>query len=148
MAPGDMYVSGDRRHFAMGCALPDAAAQSNARILAIRPKVIVVVYFEVGKDTGDTPGELQFWVERDHLDRVIDVSGMSRAVRANADGSEVAIAVGHSTGREPDSFRIQPAVRLEKELLADQWNCRRVAARNVSRIGPSDRLRGEWQPGA
>jgi len=47
----------------------------------IRPKVVIVVYFEVGKDTGDMPGELQFWVERDHLDRVIDVPGMSRSVR-------------------------------------------------------------------
>jgi len=27
----------------------------------IRPKVIVVVTFEVGADTGDAPGEFQFW---------------------------------------------------------------------------------------
>lgn len=80
------------------CLCLSAAAQTNAQKTAasgtIRPKVIVVVYFEVGKDTGDTPGELQFWVERDHLDRVIDVPGMSRTVRINADGSEMAMAVG------------------------------------------------------
>ena len=80
------------------CACGNAAAQTishnRADSAIIRPKVIVVVYFEVGKDTGDTPGELQFWVERDHLDRVIEVPGMSRTVRINADGSEMAMAVG------------------------------------------------------
>ena len=30
----------------------------------IAPKVVVVTMFEPGKDTGDTPGEFQFWVER------------------------------------------------------------------------------------
>ncbi len=30
----------------------------------IRPKVIIVATFEVGADTGDKPGEFQFWVER------------------------------------------------------------------------------------
>ena len=80
--------------FLCGAAAQTAAAQGKAKIAVIRPKVVVVVYFEVGKDTGDTPGELQFWVERDHLDRVIDVPGMSRSIRANADGSEIAMAVG------------------------------------------------------
>jgi purine nucleoside permease len=61
---------------------------------AIRPKVVIVVYFEIGADTGDNPGELQQWVERDHLTRIIDVPGMTRHVRANADGSEIAVAVG------------------------------------------------------
>jgi purine nucleoside permease len=60
----------------------------------MRPKVVVVVYFEVGADTGDTPGELQFWVERDHLDRVFNIAGMTHDVRANASGTEVAVAVG------------------------------------------------------
>ncbi len=61
---------------------------------SIRPKVVVVTYFEVGEDTGDRPGELQYWVERDHLDRKIEVPGMTRAVRANASGTEVAVAIG------------------------------------------------------
>ena len=64
------------------------------RAEVLRPKVVVVAYFEVGKDTGDQPGELQFWVERDHLDRIIPVTGMTRPVRANQDGSEIAMAIG------------------------------------------------------
>ena len=38
-------------------------------------KVVVVTMFEVGADTGDAPGELQYWVERDHLDKVYEVAG-------------------------------------------------------------------------
>jgi purine nucleoside permease len=65
-----------------------------AHAQVIRPKVVIVTYFEVGEDTGDGPGELQFWVERDHLDRRMEVPGMTRAVRLNADGTEMAVAVG------------------------------------------------------
>lgn len=71
---------------------------------APHPKVVIVAYFEIGADTGDRPGELQLWVERDHLDRIIEVPGMSRAVRSNADGSEIAVTVGPGN--------IAPAVNL------------------------------------
>lgn len=80
------------------------AAVSPAQAVLLRPKAVIVAYFEVGADTGDRPGELQFWVERNHLDRVLQVPGMSRAVRANADGSEIAVAVGPGN--------INPAVNL------------------------------------
>lgn len=75
-----------------------------AQTAALRPKVVIITYFEIGADTGDRPGELQFWVERDRLDRVIQVAGMSRAVRANADGTEIAVAIGPGN--------INPAVNL------------------------------------
>ena len=60
----------------------------------IRPKVVVVAMFETGKDTGDTPGEFQFWVEREKLDRVIPLPAGYRDVRTNADGSVVGIVTG------------------------------------------------------
>jgi purine nucleoside permease len=60
----------------------------------LKPKVVVVTMFEPGADTGDTPGELQFWVEREHLDRVIPLPAAFHAVRANADGSVIAILTG------------------------------------------------------
>jgi len=34
-------------------------------------KVVVVTMFEIGKMTGDKPGEAQFWVERDKLDHAL-----------------------------------------------------------------------------
>lgn len=34
-------------------------------------KVVVISMFEVGADTGDAPGEFQYWVEREHLDTAL-----------------------------------------------------------------------------
>ncbi len=77
---------------------------SQGQASPICPRVVIVTYFEIGADTGDRPGELQFWVERDHLDRIIEVPGMSRAVRANTSGTEIAVVVGPGN--------INPAVNL------------------------------------
>jgi purine nucleoside permease len=52
----------------------------------IRVKVVVVAMFEVGEDTGDTPGEYQLWVEREHLDQVIPLPAGYHHVRMNKDG--------------------------------------------------------------
>ena len=52
----------------------------------IQPKVIVVATFEVGADTGDSPGEFQFWVEREKLDQTMTVPGLDHPVRFNKDG--------------------------------------------------------------
>jgi purine nucleoside permease len=60
----------------------------------IRPKVVVVAMFEIGQDAGDQPGEFQFWVEREKLDRVIPLPAAYHAVRANADGSVIGIVTG------------------------------------------------------
>ena len=73
--------------FGLGCALfsfgPEAIAQPVtparlATVLACKPaapcaqrlpvKVVIVTMFEVGKDSGDAPGEFQLWKERRHLD--------------------------------------------------------------------------------
>lgn len=60
----------------------------------LRPKVIVVTMFEAGQDTGDRPGELQFWVEREKLDRVLPLPAGYHDLRLNADGSVLAILTG------------------------------------------------------
>ena len=52
--------------------------------------------FEVGADTGDQPGELQYWVELDHLDRVYPLAAGNHAARMNGDG-EMAILTGQGT---------------------------------------------------
>ncbi len=59
-------------------------------------KVVVVAMFEMGADTGDTPGELQYWVERDHLDRVFPLPAGYHAVRMNS-GGEMAVLTGPGT---------------------------------------------------
>ncbi len=47
------------------CFLPHAGAQNAAGPIPV--KVVVVTMFEIGKDTGDVPGEFQYWAEREHL---------------------------------------------------------------------------------
>lgn len=59
-------------------------------------KVVVVAMFEVGADTGDAPGELQYWVERDHLDTIFPLPAAYHAARMN-DAGELAIVTGQGT---------------------------------------------------
>lgn len=73
-------------------ALAPVLLSAEAEVL--RPKVVVVAMFEIGADTGDRPGELQLWVEREKLDRVIPLPATAHPVRANADGSVIAILTG------------------------------------------------------
>ncbi len=70
------------------------ALVSSARAEVLQPRVVVVTMFEQGADTGDKPGEFQYWVEREHLDRVIPVPAAFHPVRANADGTVIAIVTG------------------------------------------------------
>jgi purine nucleoside permease len=61
-------------------------AQSTTSASPIRVKVVVVTMFERGEDTGDTPGEFQLWVEREHLDQVFTLPAGYHHVRLNKDG--------------------------------------------------------------
>jgi purine nucleoside permease len=49
-------------------------------------KVVVVTMFERGADTGDEPGEFQYWVEREKLDRVYPFPQGNRDLRMNRQG--------------------------------------------------------------
>ena len=59
-------------------------------------KVVIVATFERGADTGDIPGEFQFWVEREHLTETIDFPAGVHPIRANADHSVIGIVTGMS----------------------------------------------------
>ena len=62
----------------------------------IAVKVVVVAMFEIGQDTGDQPGELQYWVERDHLDKIYPLPAGYHPVRMNNSG-EMAVLTGQGT---------------------------------------------------
>ena len=49
-------------------------------------KVIILTGFEVGDDTGDAPGEFQFWVEREGLTQSVSLPGASHALCFNDRG--------------------------------------------------------------
>ncbi len=75
------------------------AALANSAAAKPRPipvKVVVIAMFEQGADTGDAPGELQYWVERDHLDKIYPLPSGYHAVRMNDQG-EMAVLTGQGT---------------------------------------------------
>jgi purine nucleoside permease len=80
----------------IACLLPPVQAQSQTAPIPI--KVVVVAMFERGEDTGDTPGEFQLWVEREHLDRVIPLAAGYHHLRLNKDG-ELGLLTGVGTAK-------------------------------------------------
>jgi len=52
----------------------------------IEPRVLVIATYETGKDTGDTPGELQYWAEREKLAEKIRVPGIEHPLLTNGHG--------------------------------------------------------------
>ena len=77
-------------------ALAGTVAVAAARIPV---KVIVLAGFEVGNDTGDAPGEFQFWVERDGLTQQETILKIDHPLCHNAQG--LYALVGGNT-RDPD----------------------------------------------
>ncbi len=77
-------------------ALIAAASIAQPAPAPIPVKVIIVAMFEVGADSGDRPGELQYWVERDHLDQVFPLPNAYHDARMNSAG-ELAIVTGQGT---------------------------------------------------
>ena len=61
-------------------------------------KAVVIAMFERGADTGDQPGELQYWVERNKLDRVIPFPQGFHDLRMNRDGV-LAVLTGVGTAK-------------------------------------------------
>lgn len=68
------------------CCASSLRAQVAVPAAPIKIKVVVVAMFERGEDTGDTPGEFQLWVEREHLDQVLPLAAGYHHVRMNKDG--------------------------------------------------------------
>jgi len=72
--------------------------------------------FERGADTGDEPGEYQFWVERNHLDRIFPLPQAYHDVRMNHAGV-LGVLTGVGTARSAASIMalgIDPRFDLRK----------------------------------
>src|SRR5260370_41273334 len=82
-------------------------------------KVVVVTMFERGADTGDEPGEFQYWVEREKLDRVFPFPQGYRDLRMNGDGV-LGILTGMGTARAAASIM---ALGMDPRLDPTQAYC-------------------------
>jgi purine nucleoside permease len=70
------------------------ATSVHAAPAKIPVRVVIVTTFELGADTGDTPGEFQFWVERLPLPQSLPFPAGNRALRYNPKTHVLGIVVG------------------------------------------------------
>jgi purine nucleoside permease len=91
-------------------------AQTQKSASPIPIKVVVVTMFERGEDTGDLPGEFQFWVEREHLNQVYEQPAGYHHLRLNQDGV-LAMVTGVGTAKAAASVMalgVDPRFDLSK----------------------------------
>jgi purine nucleoside permease len=74
------------------CAQPPASKP-------IEIKVVVLSMFEQGADTGDVPGEYQYWVEREHLDTILPFPQGNHDLRINSHTGVLGLLTGVGTAR-------------------------------------------------
>jgi len=118
-------------------ALPAFAANK-----PIPVKVVVVTMFERGADTGDTPGELQYWVERNHLDRVIPFPQGFHDLRMNHDGV-LAVLTGVGTAKSAAAIM---ALGMDPrfDLTKSYWLVAGIAGINPNRGSLGTAAWAEW----
>ena len=110
-------------------------------------KVVVVAMFEVGADTGDTPGELQYWVERDRLDRVYPLPAGYHAVRMNNAG-EMAVLTGPGTAHAAATIMalgLDPRFDLTHAYWLDCRDFRRQPGTDFAGLGGVGAMGGGWR---
>jgi purine nucleoside permease len=84
--------------FLLAISLAPFSPAQNSPAKPIPIKVVVVAMFERGEDTGDTPGEYQFWVERERLDKILPLEAGYHHIRMNKDGV-LGVLTGVGTAR-------------------------------------------------
>lgn len=98
--------------------------------------------FEMGADTGDAPGELQYWVERDHLDRVYPLPAGYHPVRMN-DSGEMAVLTGQGTAHAAATIM---ALGLDPrfDLTHAYWLVAGIAGGNPDRVSLGSAAWARW----
>jgi len=130
------------RHAVLSVACIALSLAVSAAPRRIPVKIVVVVMFEVGQDTGDSPGELQYWVERDHLDRVFPLPSAYHAVRMNHDG-EMAVLTGQGTANAAATIM---ALGLDPrfDLTHAYWIVAGIAGGSPDRISLGSAAWARW----
>jgi purine nucleoside permease len=119
-----------------------ALSQSVPNPAPIPVKVVVITMFEVGEDTGDQPGELQYWVERDHLDHIYPLPAAYHAARMN-DRGEMAILTGQGTASAASTIM---ALGLDPrfDLSHAYWLIAGIAGGSPDRISLGSAAWARW----
>lgn len=130
------------RCFLVCTLLACSTLPGRAKPRRIPVKVVVVAMFEVGNDTGDAPGELQYWVERDHLDRVYPLAAGYHPVRMNAEG-EMAVLTGQGTAHAAATIM---ALGLDDrfDLSHAYWIVAGIAGGSPERVSLGSAVWARW----
>ena len=80
-----------------------AGRAQEAAVPPMKVRMVVVTMFEVGQDTGDTPGEFQFWYEREKLTKRFALPAAYHDVMANEEEGVVAFVTGEGTAHSASS---------------------------------------------
>ncbi len=129
-------------HAALLIAIIGGSLSATAGPRPIPVKVVVVAMFEVGQDTGDAPGELQYWVERDHLDKVYPLPAAYHAVRMNRSG-EMAVLTGQGTANAASTIM---ALGLDPrfDLTHSYWIIAGIAGGSPERVSLGSAAWARW----
>ena len=95
-------------------------------------KVVVVTMFELGEDTGDQPGEFQYWVERMPLDQQIPFPQGTHPLRYNREKGVLGLLTGVGTAKASASV-----MALGMDPRFDLTNAYWIVA-GISGIDPED----------
>ena len=118
------------------------AVAASAQPPPIPVKVVVITTFEVGADTGDRPGELQYWVERDHLDQIYPLPAGYHALRMNADG-EMTVTTGEGAAHAAATIM---ALGLDPrfDLTHAYWMVAAIAGGSPDRVSLGSAAWARW----
>jgi purine nucleoside permease len=106
-------------------------------------KVVVVTAFEIGKDEGDVPGELQTWVERLPLPDVLPFPQGNHRLRYNPDLGVLAIVTGEGTAHAAASIAglgMDPRFDLSEAY----WVVAGIAGGNPERMSVGSAAWARW----
>ena len=91
--------------FALCISLASPLARAEERSRERVPvRVVVVTAFEIGNDTGDTPGEFQNWVENLPLPQVVPFPQGYHPLRYNPEKHVLGIVAGEGPARMASSI--------------------------------------------
>ncbi len=132
-----------RRSIAFFFALATLTVWAGSVAPPLKVKVVVVAMFEAGADTGDRPGEFQYWVEREQLDQVYPFPQGYRDLRGSADGSVLGVVTGVGTAKSSATIM---ALGLDPrfDLTEAYWLVAGIAGGDPHDISPGSAAWATW----
>ena len=106
-------------------------------------KVVVVSMFEIGKTTGDRPGEFQFWAERLPLDQTLDFPQGVTPLHYNAAKGVLGVVTGIGTQYSTATIMglgMDPRFDLRKTY----WLVAGIAGGDPEDTSPADAVWADW----